>query len=184
MGMPKGMLELGGRPIVKYLLSRFAWPGPTLLVTAPGREHPPGAARFDREVPDPEAGLGPLRGVLTALEHLHTPLLLVTAVDMPGIGRGQLEWYVRAIADHPDADGLMATRPAETGPLLEPLPCILRPRAGELVAARLSSGRRSLHGLASGPRFVTVPAPAWPAGVWWNVNRPEDLGGPPHANPL
>src|SRR5438552_17571218 len=68
MGKPKALLEINGRPILAYLLEQFAWPGPTLLVTAPGREKPPGHELFSREVVDPVAGEGPLRGILTALE--------------------------------------------------------------------------------------------------------------------
>src|SRR6195952_3674281 len=85
MGEPKAALRVGGKPILQYLIERFAWPGPTLLVTAPGRERPPGWERFDREVPDPVAGAGPLRGVMTALEAIKTPFVAVVTVDMPGI---------------------------------------------------------------------------------------------------
>jgi molybdopterin-guanine dinucleotide biosynthesis protein A len=59
MGGPKGVLALDGRPILERLLDRLDWPGPTLLVTAPGREHPPGWRRFTNEVTDPVAGEGP-----------------------------------------------------------------------------------------------------------------------------
>ena len=74
MGQPKGLLTLKGQPILDYLLDALAWPGPTLLVTAPGREHPPGWERFDNEAADPESGGGPLRGVLTALESMRHSL--------------------------------------------------------------------------------------------------------------
>ena len=73
MGFAKGELNIDGRPILSHLLERFAWPGWTLLVTAPGREHPSGWEGFTREVSDPEAGQGPLRGVLTALEQARMP---------------------------------------------------------------------------------------------------------------
>ncbi|MDB5911273.1 MAG: hypothetical protein JWP34_5390, partial [Massilia sp.] len=66
MGKAKGLLRVGpepGQPILGYLLNRLAWRGPTMLVTAPGRDHPPGWEQFDRELIDPEAGGGPLRGV-------------------------------------------------------------------------------------------------------------------------
>src|SRR3954469_12653277 len=90
MGRPKGLLRVHGRPVLEYLLERFDWPGPTLLVTAPGRERPPACELFSCEVQDPVAGLGPLRGILTALESARTPLVVVTSVDMPGVGREQL----------------------------------------------------------------------------------------------
>ena len=35
MGMAKDALEIDGRPILRHLLDRARWPGPTLLVTAP-----------------------------------------------------------------------------------------------------------------------------------------------------
>src|SRR5688572_13975666 len=93
MGRPKALLEVGGKPILEFLLDRLDWPGPTLLVTAPGRRRPPGAARFDREAVDEVADEGPLRGVYTALTHATTPALVVIAVDMPAVERADLEWY-------------------------------------------------------------------------------------------
>src|SRR3954467_6767125 len=77
MGKPKGGLLIDDRPILEYLLDRFRWPGPTLLVTAPGREHPPGCQRFDLEAVDPVSDAGPLRGILTALENATTDQVVV-----------------------------------------------------------------------------------------------------------
>ena len=76
MGRPKGELLVRGRPILVHLVEQLAWRGPTLLVTAPGRERPAGGERFDREVVDAVAGEGPLRGLLTALEAATTEIVL------------------------------------------------------------------------------------------------------------
>src|SRR5918993_4259845 len=92
MGRPKAELQVAGVPILRHLLRRFDWPGPTLLVTAPGRERPTGHEAFTREVSDPSPGHGPLRGILTAIEHARTPSLVVVAVDMPFVARDQLAW--------------------------------------------------------------------------------------------
>jgi molybdopterin-guanine dinucleotide biosynthesis protein A len=62
MGKAKALLRIGNQPILTYLLERFAWRGPTMLVSSPGREHPPGAEEFDVEVVDPVEGMGPVRG--------------------------------------------------------------------------------------------------------------------------
>jgi molybdenum cofactor guanylyltransferase len=171
MGGAKALLRVGGRPILEDLFERFAWPGPTLLVTAPGRERPPGAERFGREVADPQAGLGPLRGVLTALEHLDTPLLVVTALDMPRIGRALAEWLAARLNEESALQGVMIRRDAGQ---LEPLPLALRPGARSTVEAHLAAGRRSVRGLASEPGFAVVPAPDWPDDVWANLNTPAD----------
>src|ERR1700722_14126455 len=75
MGLPKSHLKYKEQPILKWLLRQIQWPGPTLLVTAPGVAHPPAAELFDREAVDPVDGLGPLRGLLTALEQSSTPIV-------------------------------------------------------------------------------------------------------------
>src|SRR6185437_4632525 len=131
MGRPKGEIRIEDRPILKYLLERFSWPGPTLLVTAPGREHPPAWERFEREVVDPVHDQGPLRGILTALQHLRTPLLLVATVDMPAIAVSQLHWLLDEMRKSPNQLGLMLRRSVETT-AIEPFPSALRAGAREI----------------------------------------------------
>ena len=40
-----------------------------------------------------------MRGLLTALENISTPIVLVTSVDMPLIGGEQLLWLMKVIED-------------------------------------------------------------------------------------
>ena len=179
MGRAKGLLEIGGRPILQYLLERWAWDGPTLLVTAPGREHPPGWEQFDREVADPVSDLGPLRGVLTALEHAVTPFVLLATVDMPRIERSQLQWLAAALADRPGALGVMLKR----GEQVEPFPSAYCLGAAIVVRAHLRGSRRSVHGLLTDGSFEALAAPAeWESTTWVNLNWPQDMidagGGP------
>jgi molybdopterin-guanine dinucleotide biosynthesis protein A len=172
MGFPKAEIRLGGRPILHVLLEQFAWPGPTLLVTAAGREHPTGADAFDREVADPVAGQGPLRGVLTSLENTPVPVVLVTAVDMPFVRHEHLRWLAAAIRGRADTAGLVTRRGGE----VEPLPAALTTVAIPHVRRWLETGRRSLRGLFEDPAFVTLDAPAdWPDVTWTNLNSPGDL---------
>jgi molybdopterin-guanine dinucleotide biosynthesis protein A len=172
MGYPKGELRLGGRPILPVLLERFAWEGPTLLVTAPGREHPTGWERFTGEVSDPVAGQGPLRGLLTALENSETSVTVVAAVDMPGVGSEQLCRVARELEGRPGAEGLMWRHEGQ----VQPLPAAFRATGAALVRRALESNRRSLHGLLSDPSVVAVDAPReWGEGIWTNLNSPDDL---------
>jgi molybdopterin-guanine dinucleotide biosynthesis protein A len=174
MGRPKGLLRVHGRPVLEYLLEQFDWPGPTLLVTAPGREHPPGWELFSREVQDPAAGLGPLRGILTALEAAQTPLVVVASVDMPGVGREQVDWLVSRI--QVQVLGVLCRRATESGPLVEPFPSAFRVSAAPLVSRRLDDGRRAVHALSGAPGFDLADVPGeWPPSVWTNLNTPDDL---------
>jgi molybdopterin-guanine dinucleotide biosynthesis protein A len=175
MGRPKAWLRFGGRPALDYLLDRFAWPGPTLLVTAPGHEHPPGWQRFMAEATDPVPAQGPLRGVLTALEHCRTDVLLVTTVDMPHVAAPHLLWLAAELCARPEALGVLPVRRA-AAEQVEPFPCALARSAKSAVAAHLAEGRRSVHSLLARPGFTRVTAPAdWGELVWTNLNLPSDL---------
>jgi molybdopterin-guanine dinucleotide biosynthesis protein A len=169
MGKAKGLLQIGDQPILSHLLEKFAWQGPTLLVTSPGRERPPGAEKFDVEVVDPAEGMGPLRGVLTALENLKTEVVVVASVDMPLIEREQLLWLVERI--RPEAWGMMIKVQE-----VEPLPCILRRSCAAIVREHLDGGNRSMNSLTAIEGFSVLRAPgSWNDDVWTNLNEPADL---------
>jgi molybdopterin-guanine dinucleotide biosynthesis protein A len=171
MGRPKAELLIDGRPILQYLLDQTRWPGPTLLVTAPGREHPPGWDRFDAEAIDPVAGLGPLRGVLTGLEAAKSDIVIFTTVDMPGMGGDQLAFVGSQLESKPDAIGIMLKR-AE----IEPLPCALRRSCIPMIERRLAEQRRSVWGLSQETGMLTVAAASsWDESVWTNLNAPDDI---------
>jgi molybdopterin-guanine dinucleotide biosynthesis protein A len=125
---------------------------------------------FDREVTDEVGGEGPLRGVLTALEGAGTEAVAVVTVDMPGVGREQVEWVVGQLGD---SEGVMCAREAGR---VEPFPLVVRKRVRPVVERRLGEGRRSVHALrdVAGVRVVAAPV-EWGERVWVNLNRREDL---------
>jgi len=167
MGKPKALLQVGGRPILSYVLEQFAWPGPTLLVTSPGRENPPGAEVFQMEIVDPVAGEGPLRGVLTALEVCTTSLLFLSTVDMPGVGIEQARWMVEQLES--PRQGVMCRRNGKR----EPFPLLLRnsPFFARGIRKRLESGRGAVSRLPS----ISILDPQWPDQVWVNLNHPQEF---------
>jgi molybdopterin-guanine dinucleotide biosynthesis protein A len=172
MGKAKGLLRVGGQPILAYLLERFEWGGPTMLVTSPGRERPPGAELFDREVVDPVEGMGPVRGFLTALENAATSMVVVTSVDLPLVQKEQLTFLVQMLHGQRWKTGFMLDRPKH----FRPFPSILAAGAKEAIAIHLQSGERSLASLFRVLRLTPVEAPAhWPEEIWTNLNEPADL---------
>jgi molybdopterin-guanine dinucleotide biosynthesis protein A len=176
MGRPKGLLRIEGQPILEYLHRRFAWPGPTCLITAPGRQNPPGASVFDRELVDPESGSGPLRGILTSLENLGTPLLVVATVDMPLLENLHLRHLLSGLQNRLDTLGLMYERPHGGHIVLEPFPLALRQEAIEVVRLRLTGGDRSVKHLLQEQSFQTIAAPECLLPfIWTNLNEPGDL---------
>ena len=173
MGRAKSLLRVNDSPVLDYLLDRFHWTGPTLLITAPAREAPPGARRFTRECVDSVPGEGPLRGVLTALENANTPLVVVAAVDMPLIERRHLEFLVDTVGP---SLALMPARRIDGRRQVEPFPSIFHVDAAEPIRARLARDERSVVRLSDGAdaRFATIDV-NWEPTAWLNLNYPSDL---------
>lgn len=195
MGLPKSHLTIASVPILRHLFDNWAWPGPTLLITAPGVEHPPGHDLFTAEIIDPVEGQGPLRGVHTALTHATTDLVIVATVDMPKVARAHLDHLAASITSFSNAPALFlhppfsrdpqgerqrspqASAPPPDNPFFEPFPCaVRRTLLLPIIAARLARNDLSVRALATEPGVITRPAPRdWPADTWANWNRPEDV---------
>ena len=176
MGAPKSGLVIEGRPIFEYLLDRFKWDGPTMLVTGVGNQRPVGWERFDLEVTDAVADQGPLRGVLTALEHARTELVALVTVDMPGVTGEQIDWLVDTLLAQSNLLAVMCARTIDGISRIEPFPSVLRASAKELIARRLTARCSSVHSLGEEQGVMVIAAPTvWPARTWTNLKRPEDV---------
>lgn len=175
MGQDKLQLRsAAGRLLILDWFGRLKWPTLPTLVLPPDRQAPPELATWPT-LHDSVSGEGPLRGVATALAAATADAadwLLITAVDMPGIGREQLDFV--AARREVDVDGrLWMTRRAEG---IEPFPLLIHREMASAVHARLAAGRRSLHGLAEEAKSRVIDAPPqWPGTVWRNLNRQDDL---------
>lgn len=187
MGTPKALLRVGDHPLLSWLLDRWNWPGPTMLVTAPGIEHPPGFERFMRECVDPVADEGPLRGVLTALEHVATDRIVVTTCDMPMLEPAHFVELLQEFDHRAECIGVMCRRTDDHEKIIEPFPMALDRESLGFIRAAFDAGERSPAAL-SGPRYsrpaVDVIECDWPPNVWTNLNRPADLAAFQRYNEL
>jgi molybdopterin-guanine dinucleotide biosynthesis protein A len=176
MGVPKAWLRFGDESILAWHLKKLQWPGPTMLITTPSTANPPDAELFDRQFVDPVDSAGPLRGVLTALEHSTTPLVVVTAIDMPAVDRRALAWIVASLTARPHSLGVMCRAKGDAGNLIEPFPSSFRASAGPAIAKLLNQERRAMQRLCDDPAFLALDPPAdWPADLWTNLNEPSQL---------
>jgi molybdenum cofactor guanylyltransferase len=174
MGTAKANLRIGERSILEYLLKTLDWPGPTLLVTAPGREKPPGWELFSREAVDAVAR-GPLGGIVTALQNAETEHLLIVPVDMPCVGREQFRWMLNRLIQKPENIAAMGKRLLEGREEIEPFPLACRASARGTIEQELARGKGSVRALAEIAGVVVHSMPAdWPAAVWTNLNTTED----------
>jgi molybdopterin-guanine dinucleotide biosynthesis protein A len=143
-------------------------------VACVGECHSDVSSRADLAIPDRYPGVGPIGGILSALEETGGEVF-VLAGDLARITAGVVRQILdRARDEHEEWAVLARTTRIE--------PCIglYRPAAAVALRARLTSGRdASLFDAIAAERLITVPVDA---GVAANVNTPADLavgrGGP------
>jgi molybdopterin-guanine dinucleotide biosynthesis protein A len=177
MGFPKAWLRIGDKSILAWLHAKLQWPGPTMLVSSPSTANPPDVNLFDQTLVDPVDDLGPLRGVLTALEHLTTSTVVIIPIDMPAINAHQLKWLAKQLALRPNnCAGIMCETKQNAQHRTEPFPSAFRREAVEPIAQCLREGRRSIGGLCDDSKFCVIAAPMeWPDNIWTNLNDPNQF---------
>ena len=178
-GGDKGLLPLGGRPILAHVIERLApqvgragaerqrRPGPLR------RLRPAGAARRRRR-----AIAGPLAGVLAGLDWAAAEgaeAIVTAAADTP--------FFPRDLAARLAARGRGRGRAARDGGDPARRPTGTRPSASGRSRCATTCGRRSARACARsspGPSRTAAPAPtSRDAEAFFNVNTPEDLDAGP-----
>ncbi len=88
-GRDKGLLPLGGRPLVAHVAERLAGQVARILISA--NRNAGAYAAFGDVIADAEPGFrGPLAGIAAALERCATPWLLTVPIDDPAPPRDLL----------------------------------------------------------------------------------------------
>jgi len=178
-GSDKLAARVGGGTLLDRSVAALASVAVDLVVViAPGNDRVPApASRPLRVVADPEAHGGPLVGLLTGLEAVEQPLVIVVGGDMPTLRPDVLRLLARTLVSQPTIDGVvLRSRGA-----LVPLPAAVRTGAATDVTRRLvGDGERRLRSL-----FERLPTRILDEGEWRpldpdgetlrDVDRPVDL---------
>jgi molybdenum cofactor guanylyltransferase len=173
-GVPKGLLEVGGRRVLDRVIDALvaALGSPPLLVA-----NAPEATSWApdlRLVRDVRPGLGALGGLLTAVELAPAPVICV-AWDMPFVPPG----LITALAE--GLEGYDAFLPESNGPKgLEPLCAAYGPACGEAIAVTLDSGDRRAVGFHDRVKVGILSLDRIrplgdPERIFFNINTAEDL---------
>ena len=171
MGRDKAFFDLGGETLLERQIRVLRDSGlERILVSLPPHLDVPGSNLT--VIRDDEPGMGPLAGIVAALEHAPRHPLFVLAVDMPGVSRSLVRTILR-----------QATREAGVVPKAserwEPL-CAIYPAGVLDTAKRHLRGRhrspsRLAAELAREGRVRAHPIPAEEAWSLRSWNRPDDF---------
>jgi molybdopterin-guanine dinucleotide biosynthesis protein A len=158
MGSPKALVELGGRPLVAWVLAAALEAGLDAVVVAkPGSALPP----VDVPVwPEPEQPRHPLTGVVAALERAAPRAVVALACDMPFVTP---ELIARLAA----RDAVAAAPPGEA------FPARYAPSALPVLRAGLAR-EAPLRGVLAELAVVDLAATG-PAHELLGINDPETL---------
>ena len=173
-GLPKGLIELGGRRILDRVVDavQAAVGAPPLIVA-----NAPGAAAWRPDlltIPDTRPGLGSLGGIYTAVVAGDGPALCV-AWDMPFVSGALLQALVDGSrgfdAFLPESDGRRG---------LEPLCAVYGPACRGAIERQLAGGDLKAIGFHGNVKVGRLPLDrvrdfGRPEELFFNVNRPEDL---------
>lgn len=177
-GVPKGLLEVGGRRILDRVIDtvRAVTGAPPLLVA-----NSPDAAAWRpdlKTVPDARAGFGSLGGIYTAVAAgAGADSVLCVAWDMPFLPAALLQ----ALKDGAESGRYDAYLPESSGRRgLEPLCAVYGPGCRTAIEQRLDSG--DLRAISFHPdvrvgilSLARVKGFGDPEHLFFNVNTPADL---------
>lgn len=170
MGKDKAWLDLGGRPMIEYVIRALAPVTTTVAIIA----NSPEFARLGFPVfADTQTGIGPLEAIRTALCNSLTSTVALVGCDLPFVTSELFKLLLSVPGDH------HATVPVGVDRKLEPLCAIYRTEALPVVTDLIARGERKISLL-----FNRVPTRLVPfdelrhlAGselFFENINTPED----------
>lgn len=174
MGQDKALMVLpsNGRTFLDHALDQLAPLVDDLLVVGHPEIHGH-AGPF--VIPDDQPGLGPLGGLLTAMRYASHDRLLLLAVDMPNVTEALFTRLKLELGHFTDA------AICRHGGQAEPLAGAYHRRCSPIFQSLIERGTLKMSEALQAVRTtwvdLDVGADGWPADLFHNVNRPEDLDG-------
>lgn len=170
-GVDKGLKPLRGRPMVEWVVERFAPQVAEVLVNANQNLEVYGRLGH-RVVPDDIGGFaGPLAGLHRALTEARHDLVATVPCDSPFLP-ADLVGRLHAALERDGADLAVA----RTGTQLHPVFCLCRRSVLPSLTAFLDSGGRKIDAWYSALRVIEVPFDD-EADAFSNINTEAELKG-------
>lgn len=174
-GIDKGLLEVGGQPLVQRVGQRLAGQVGTLLLSANRHLDRYRALGFAPLTDGRHRDAGPLAGLCAGLAACATPWLLAVPCDMPFL---PLDLGERLLWAAP-ADDLRVRLPFDG--MRHHYACLLLPRTALApVEAGLEAGRLSLRRLLDDTGWIGVDFAESDPRAFVNLNTPADLAALEH----
>ena len=169
MGQDKALLLRDGQSQLSYVTNLLGGVvGEVFVSTRQDQQADPERSRY-RTIVDRYDDMGPIAGILSAMDEHPAADWLVVACDLPNIDQLTLEFLIQQRSDR---QPFTAYRSSHDG-LPEPLCAIYRAGSDALIREFVSSGRKCPRKMLinSDTRLIDQPDPA----ALDNINTPDDL---------
>ena len=167
-GMDKGLVELAGRPMIEHVLHALRPQVGPLLINANRNVDRYAAYGFPVVSDTLQGFMGPLAGVLAALQRLATEFLVTVPCDAPLVAP-DLVGRLHAACVANDADVAVAT----DGRRQQPVFLLLRAGTAPSLDAYLSGGGRKIDTWFAGLRLAEADL-SDALDTFVNVNDPDE----------
>jgi molybdopterin-guanine dinucleotide biosynthesis protein A len=168
-GLDKGLLLLNGRPLIQHVLERLTPQCDTILINV--NRHREAYTEFGYPLIEDSlsGGLGPLAGLLTALEHSQSDYIISVPCDTPQLPQDlvarMLECLQRNAAEVCTVDD---------GARLHPVILLVKRTLRTNLRHYLESGGRKVHDWFYSVEHCTADFSEQPE-AFMNINTPEQL---------
>ena len=170
-GADKGLIPIGGRPLVSHVCKALQGQVGTLMISANRNLSAYRALGYPVVTDEMPGHNGPLAGFLSGLRRVQTPFLLTVPCDAPRVAPDLVTRLLNAlIASNADV------AVAHDGSRLQPVHALLNVRVLPNLEAFLNAGNRKVQHWIQTCRGVEVDF-SDAAEYFRNVNTPEDYRG-------
>lgn len=139
-GRDKGLMPLQGKPLIAHVLERVAAQTQHILINCNRNEDEYARFGYPLLKDSMQGGLGPLAGLLSALEYSDSDYFLSVPCDTPFLPEDLLERLLQALHHH-RADACTV----HDGERLHPAIMLVHGRVQEGLRRYLESGKRKVH---------------------------------------
>lgn len=165
--LEKPLLLLGGIPLVAHIAQRLREICSRVIVSA-NHSHSEYAQWADLVVPDIVPGLGPLGGLVSALQDVDTELFMCCPGDAPFISKDVVQRLLEV-----QSNGSSSLYFPHDGQRSQHLFLLGRTKVMDQLQSYLRSDRRSVGGFVETAQATAVPMPDL-ASAFRNINTIQD----------
>ncbi len=165
MGQDKGMLPVDGVPLIGRISGQLEDNFQEVIVSGDSDKY---SFPKVRTVPDLEADLGPLMGLLSTLRASESELNWVTTCDMPEPNMTFVRKMIRRIGDYD------AVVPVDAEGWKQPLIGLYRKGAADSIEKLLAADKRAIRDLIGSIKVEYIPLTS---GWYRNLNTQDDYRG-------